>query len=159
MKENVLDVLMYLFDNYMDEDDDIRPDRESLASELRSAGFSLQEIDKALSWLEGLSSLQESNSLIPSINKQSIRIFSEQEKEKLDTDCQGFILFLDNLGAFELHIREIIIDRVMALETDDIDLEQLKWVILLVLFNQPGQEAAFAWIEDVVFEEFSSSLH
>ncbi len=159
MKENVLDVLMYLFDNYMDEDDEVKPDRESLASELRSAGFSLQEIDKALSWLEGLSSLQQSDSLIPSINKQSIRVFSEQEKEKLDTDCQGFILFLDNLGAFELNIREMIIDRVMALETDDIDLEQLKWVILLVLFNQPGQEAAFAWIEDVVFEEFSSSVH
>jgi len=159
MKENVLDVLMYLFDNYMDEDIDVKPDKESLAVELQAAGFSLQEVDKALSWLEGLSSLQQSDDLNTAQNKKSLRIFSEQEKEKLDIDCMGFILFLDNIGAFDLNIREMVIDRVMALETDDIDLEQLKWVILLVLFNQPGQEAAFAWIEDVVFEEFSSSIH
>ena len=48
--------------------------------------------------------------------------------------------------------RELVIDRVMALESEEIDLEQLKWLILLVLFNQPGQEAAFAWMEDLVFE-------
>jgi len=159
MKENVLDVLMYLFDNYMDQDNDLRSDRDSLALELQEAGFSLQEVDKALSWLEGLSTLQESNDLDSTQNKKSLRIFSEQEKQKLDPECMGFILFLDNIGAFELNIREMIIDRVMALETSEIDLEQLKWVILLVLFNQPGQEAAFAWIEDVVFEELSSSIH
>ena len=71
----------------------------------------------------------------------------------------GFLLFLDNIGAFDMHVREMIIDRVMALETSEIDLEQLKWVMLLVLFNQPGQEAAFAWIEDVMFEEASNSVH
>jgi Smg protein len=159
MKENVLDVLMYLFDNYMDEENDVKSDRESLAVELQEAGFSLQEVNKALSWLEGLSTLQQSNDLNKSQNRKSIRVFSEQEKKKLDSECMSFILFLDNIGAFDLNIREMIIDRVMALETNEIDLEQLKWVILLVLFNQPGQEAAFAWIEDVVFEEFSSSVH
>jgi len=159
MKENVLDVLMYLFENYMDEDSDARSDRESLAIELQEAGFSAQEVDKALSWLEGLSTLQESEDLNKTKNRKSLRIFSKQEKEKLNPECMGFILFLDNIGAFDLNIREMIIDRVMALETREIDLEQLKWVILLVLFNQPGQEAAFAWIEDVVFEESSSSLH
>ncbi|HFE37743.1 MAG TPA: DUF494 domain-containing protein [Gammaproteobacteria bacterium] len=159
MKENVLDVLMYLFDNYMDEDDETKPDRDSIAAELQAAGFSLPEVDKALSWLEGLSWLQQSSELNAAPNKKSLRVFSAQEKKKLDTECMGFILFLDNIGAFDLNVREMVIDRVMALETSEIDLEQLKWVILLVLFNQPGQEAAFAWIEDVVFEEFSSSVH
>jgi len=159
MKENVLDVLMYLFDNYMDDDNDVKSDRETLAVELQEAGFSLQEVDKALSWLEGLSTLQQSEDLNTTRNRKALRVFSEQEKKKLDPECMGFILFLDNIGAFDLSIREMIIDRVMALETNEIDLEQLKWVILLVLFNQPGQEAAFAWIEDVVFEELSSSIH
>ena len=39
MKENVLDVLMYLFQNYMDDEVDIDPDRESIQSELLAAGF------------------------------------------------------------------------------------------------------------------------
>lgn len=159
MKENVLDVLMYLFDNYMDYEEESKPDRESLAAELQTAGFTVTEINKALSWLEGLSSLQESDDLGVNKTQKSIRLFSSKEKEKLNTECMGFILFLDNIGAFDVNVREMVIDRVMALETDEIDLEELKWVILLVLFNQPGQEAAFAWIEDVVFEEFSSNVH
>ncbi len=162
MKENVLDVLMYLFENYMEEDEDddsSKQDRTALTVELQQAGFHLSEIEKAIAWLEGLSDLQDNE---PSGNKQhkkSFRVFSEQEKQKLNRECMGFILFMDNIGAFDQHIREIIIDRVMALEAPEIDLEQLKWVILLVLFNQPGHEAAFEWIEDVVFDEISSSIH
>jgi Smg protein len=47
----------------------------------------------------------------------------------------------------------------MALATDEIDLTQLKWIILMVLFNQPGQEEAYAWMEDLMFEGLSDYLH
>ena len=50
-------------------------------------------------------------------------------------------------------------DRVMALETEQIDLEELRWVILMVLFNQPGLEEAYAWMEDLVFDGFGVYLH
>jgi len=52
-----------------------------------------------------------------------------------------------------------VIDRLMALEGDDIDLEKLKWVVLMVLFSQPGQENAFARMEDLVFEERPAVVH
>jgi len=165
MKENVLDVLMYLFENYMDHEEEgeeegaNQPDNAALSIELQQAGFHESDINKAISWLEGLSDLQDSelNDVIQ--NTKSFRVFSEQEKRKLNRDCMGFILFMDHIGAFNQNLREIIIDRVMALEAPEIDLEQLKWVMLLVLFNQPGNEAAFEWIEDVVFDEISSSIH
>ena len=159
MKENVLDVLMYLFENYMDDETETKSDPESIATELREAGFASLEIDKAFVWLEGLANLQQSNSLRSIQSKKSVRVFSEQEKQKLNQECMSFILFLDNIGAFDQNVREMVIDRVMALESQEIDLEQLKWVILLVLFNQPGLEAAYTWIEDVIFEEASSSIH
>ena len=159
MKENVLEVLMYLFENYMDEEAEIKPDPELITTELREAGFASIEIDKAFDWLEGLSNLQQSNDIQADQSRKSIRVFSDQEKQKLNPDCMGFILFLDNIGAFDQSVREMIIDRVMALETHEIDLEQLKWVMLLVLFNQPGQEAAYTWIEDVIFEESASNIH
>ena len=165
MKENVLDVLMYLFENYMDEEEDsTKQDRSALTVELQEAGFHLSEIEKAISWLEGLSDLQDSefqdaNTKKPKQSKKTFRIFADQEKQKLNQDCMGFIMFMDNIGAFDQNTREIVIDRVMALDAPEIDLEQLKWVILLVLFNQPGHEAAFEWIEDVVFDEVSSSIH
>ena len=58
MKENVFDVLMYLFENYMDEDPEISQDQETLSSELSQAGFPKGEINKAFTWLEGLSNLR-----------------------------------------------------------------------------------------------------
>ena len=54
MKENVLDVLMYLFENYFYDEPDDEPDRESMEENLHLAGFSNAEIDKAFDWLDGL---------------------------------------------------------------------------------------------------------
>ena len=159
MKENVLDVLMYLFEHYMDEDTELQPDKDLIESELVEAGFARPEVSKALTWLEGLSAQQDA-AHTDQVFTGSLRIYTRKEMEKLDVASRGFLLFLEQVGVLDLHMRELIIDRVMALETDDIDLDQLKWVVLMVLFNQPDQEASFAWIEDLVFDERASvSLH
>lgn len=157
MKENVLDVLMYLFQNYMDDDLETEPDRESLQVELMEAGFPLPEIHKAFDWLDDLAERTEQPQT--AIHAHSIRLYTAQEMSKLDTECRGFLLFLEQSGIVNAATRELIIDRVMALETDEIDIERLKWVIMMVLFNQPGQEGAFDWIEDMVFDGFSGNLH
>ena len=54
MKENVLDVLMYLFETYVDADAEPEPDQSQLRGELVRAGFGGVEIDRALDWLDGL---------------------------------------------------------------------------------------------------------
>ncbi|MEO5703313.1 MAG: DUF494 family protein [Gammaproteobacteria bacterium] len=159
MKENILDVLMYLFENYMDNDVDRNPDQETLKLELVEAGFTQAEINKAFIWLEGLAVLQDSLPSHTLKSGRSIRIFTDQEAEKVGIECRGFLLFLEQVGVLDQANRELVIDRVMALETEEIDLEQLKWVVLMVLFNQPGQEAAFAWVEDLVYEETAGTLH
>jgi Smg protein len=57
MKESVLDVLMYLFETYMEEEDQPEADRDILRSELARAGFGEVQVDRALDWLDGLSAL------------------------------------------------------------------------------------------------------
>ncbi len=47
----------------------------------------------------------------------------------------------------------------MALESEEISLDDIKWVVLMVLFSQPGQETAYARMEDLVFEERMSAVH
>ena len=59
MRENVLDVLMYLFETYMDNDIEEEPDHNEMRDELEQAGFGDLEIDRALEWLDGLTSGQE----------------------------------------------------------------------------------------------------
>jgi Smg protein len=157
MKENVFDVLMYLFENYyMDEDSTVTPDRESVQQELSQAGFPTLEINRAFVWMEGLAS--EPNPP-DTQSDRSLRLFSSIEMDRLDTDCRGFILFLEQMDVLTPASRELAIDRAMALENEDFDLEQLKWVILMVLINQPGEEAAYTWVEDLVSDNISNHLH
>jgi Smg protein len=45
------------------------------------------------------------------------------------------------------------------LETDEFDEEKLKWVVLMVLFNQPGAESSYAWMEDFVYDDAPEWVH
>jgi Smg protein len=47
----------------------------------------------------------------------------------------------------------------MALDQDELDLDDLKWVVLMVLFNQPGSEAAYAWMETQMFADEPEPVH
>ncbi|WP_414673453.1 DUF494 family protein, partial [Methylophaga sp. UBA2689] len=51
MKENVIDVLLYLFENYIDTENSSQPDKDVLELELEQVGFQEMEIHKALDWL------------------------------------------------------------------------------------------------------------
>jgi Smg protein len=160
MKEGVLDILIYLFENYFDGDLDEgdEPDRDTLKAELEHAGFPSGEVERALCWLEDLASDPTRNSGTPT-GRGAIRVFGALEQARLDTDCRGFLVHLENVGILSPEQRELVIDRLMALEGDDIDLEKLKWVVLMVLFSQPGQETAFSRMEDLVFEEQPGAVH
>ena len=159
MKQNVVDVLVYLFQNYISDDAEVQGDRESVHSELVEAGFPYAEVDKALQWLEGLAVQPDSsNDRVPA-GALSVRVFAAEEIRKLDGEARSFLIDLENTGIISPDGRELIMDRVMALETEQIDLEELRWVILMVLFNQPGLEEAYAWMEDLVFDGFGVYLH
>lgn len=158
MKENMFDVLMYLFEHYyMDDESELSPDRESLHSELVEIGFPAAEINQAFEWLEDLS--KQKPVIEAPYTSSALRVFSDRENERLDAESRGFLLYLEQMGILTPSAREHVIDRVMALDTEDFDIGQLKWVILMVLFNQPGAEAAYAWMEDLVFDSLPGYIH
>ncbi|MGK0297454.1 MAG: Smg protein [Gammaproteobacteria bacterium] len=159
MKETVFDVLMYLFNNYLDDDYELNTDQDSLRKVLMLAGFEENQVKKAFDWLESLSyqDLTKNDKKTPS--SISHRIFNDHEMDKLGTDCRGLITYLEQADILDSGDRELVIDRVMALESDEIDIYQLKWVVLMVLLNQPGKEAAFTWMEGVVMDQMETGFH
>jgi Smg protein len=159
MKEGVLDILIYLFENYFDGelDDGFEPDRETLKQELERAGFAAPEVERALGWLEELATSPVRAEL--GSTARAIRIFDALEQTRLDTDCRGYLVHLEQIGILSPTQRERVIDRLMALDGDEIDIEKLKWVALMVLFSQPGEETAFSRMEDLVFEDRSGAIH
>ena len=82
-----------------------------------------------------------------------------EECERLDASCRGFLLFLEQIQVLNLETREMVIERVLALDTAEFDLEDLKWVILMVLFNIPGCENAYQQMEELLFEVNEGMLH
>ena len=151
MKESVLDILIHLFENFLDTDDDSAPSRNALKQELEQAGYPEADIERALAWLESLAA--DPDRAMNEGTARAVRVFSGHEQVRLDTDVRGYLLHLENLGILSAAQREVVIDRLLALEADDIDIEQLKWVVLMVLFSQPGQENAYQRMEDLVYDE------
>ena len=158
MKETVLDVLMYLFETFVDAEDEPEPDRNELREELERAGFRNREIDRALDWLDGLNAAalpeKEQTETAP-----TFRIYDVVERDRFDSHSRGYLLYLEQCGILNALQREIVIDRLLALDSDEIDIEQIKWVVMMVLFSQPGQEQAYARMEDLVFAESPTWLH
>lgn len=159
MTENVLDVLMYLFENYLFDSDEPAPDRDSLQVQLLEAGFPISQVRKALDWLDALAEHRHDPDMISGA-EPPMRLYTDSERNRLDAECRGFLMHLEHVGVLDAASRELVVDRVMALEHDEaVDLDDLKWLILLVLFNQPGQEAACAWMETLLLEPIAELAH
>lgn len=158
MKENVIDVLMFLFDNYLGIDG-IPDDEITLASELAEAGFQAKTINKAFHWLGELADLKNNPQDGAPITSQAMRAYLPQEQQKLDVACRGFLYQLEALGLLDIHTREMIIDRAMAIEVDQLSLQQFKRIVGLVILNGGCPEEAIGWIEDLLYDETEALLH
>ena len=80
----MFDILMYLFENYVHSEVEMLVDEDELTQELTRAGFHQSAIIKALSWLERLASLQESDQpYLCNHDQHSFRIYTENEMESV----------------------------------------------------------------------------
>jgi Smg protein len=157
----MFDILMYLFENYIHSEAEVMVDHESLTDELTRAGFHQDEIYKALNWLEKLAALQDTDAYpyLTRVGRRSVRVYTDDEMHLLDVECRGFLLFLEQVNVLDFTTREMVIDRVMELDTKFFSIDDLKWVVLMVLFNVPGKESAYSQMEDLIFDEQEGPLH
>ncbi len=158
----MMDILMYLFETYIHSDAELQVDQDELEDELLRAGFHQNDIYKALLWLEELAALQQSDAhsaISTCSTSASTRIYTVNEIERLDVECRGFLLFLEQVNVLTTETREMVIDRVMGLETTEFELEDLKWIILMVLFNVPGNESAYTTMEELLYTKEQGLLH
>ena len=148
MKETALDVLMYLFENYQEGEFSDADNQDTLYEELVAAGFPDDEVRHAFGWLDGLAEQRQ----LPIVFGPSgaLRIYAREEQARISTECRGFLMYLEQLGIIDGGLRELVIDRLMALK-EEVDLERVKWVCLLVLMNQPDAEEAFGPLEEMVY--------
>ena len=158
MTESVLDVLMYLFETAGEDGLPPEPNRDGLREELERAGFHHREIERALEWLDGLAGHRGGDVARPP-TERAVRIYARSERTRLDAEGRGYMMYLEQIGILSPHQRELVIDRLMALDSEEIDVDDIKWVVLMVLFSQPGEESAYARMEDLVFDDRAWVVH
>jgi Smg protein len=127
----MFDVLVYLYENYWRPD--ACPEPKQLSRKLSAAGFERDEIQDALRWLDGLASTAEACTGTPV--PESMRIYTEAEHEVLGETSIGFIMFLESAGVMPVPMREMVIDRALAVGGGPMELEDLKIIVLMVFWS------------------------
>src|SRR4029453_18299857 len=128
------DFLCFLFENCQQAE--LAYDSDRVAKKLSAAGFEDSDISEALHWLDGvLRAPQAVREPLPDL-KASFRAYAPRELAKLDAPCRGFLLTLEQSGILNAETREVVIERALAATGDSLSLEQLKLVVLMVVWNQ-----------------------
>ena len=157
---SVLDILIYVFDRYMLVEMPAVPQREHLARDLERAGFARAKVERALDWLTDLAFRQERAAPVPAgAQPQGVRVFTDGELMRLSTECRGLLLTLERAQVLTAQQREVVIERMLALDADEPDTEQLNWVVLMVLSSQPGCELAVEKLGGLMLEASVNAPH
>lgn len=131
----MFDILVFLYETY--QHPDICKDAEKVAKALSEEGFHQSEISDALDWLSQLpissSSFATHN---PAHTNTSWRIYVGRERAQLGDETIQFIQQLELTQVITPFQREIIIERAMAINVGPITPDQLRIVILMLLWSQ-----------------------
>lgn len=139
----MFDVLVYVYEHYWR--GDVCPELPQLGRKLSAAGFDADEIQQALSWLAGLNSAAQNADLIH-VHQQrvapayvqsplSMRVYSDAEQQHLGSACLGFITFMETAGIMSAQMREIVVDRAMAVTDHPVGPDDLKIIVLMVYWS------------------------
>jgi Smg protein len=148
MDNTVFDILVYVFDHYQFAELPAATERAEIARDLEVAGFRGVTVQRALDWLAALADQRSQPDL--DANARTFRLYTPEECARLDADCRGLLLALERGGILAPTQREIVIERLLALDGEELSLEQVKWVVLMVLTSKASDAAACERFADLV---------
>tara|TARA_B110000444_G_scaffold172960_1_gene161810 strand:+ start:1447 stop:1908 length:462 start_codon:yes stop_codon:yes gene_type:complete len=153
----MFELLIYMFENYLSSKNYI--DYNNVSMELEAAGFDNEDIEDAFDWFSQLKVMSDKTPLAKgTFNNENLRIFTEKEYKKISSDGLGFILFLEQAKILTPAEREIIVDRAMALNQNIITIDEVRWVVMMALWNN-GKENDYLFVEDALYAKDSMVIH
>ena len=81
-----------------------------------------------------------------------MRIYDEEEHDRLPAACRGFINFLEQHDAVDAALREAIIERALALPDAEVSLDRLKVIVLAVIWRYRHEVDALI-LEELLAED------
>ncbi|WP_326535611.1 DUF494 family protein [Pseudorhodoferax sp.] len=126
----MFEVLAYVYENYWR--GDACPEPQQLGRKLSAVGFEAEEISQALDWLSGLRGGTVHEALPASA---ATRVYTVAEQDHLGAECLGFVHLLEGAGVLPGALRELVLDRAMAVPGAPVTLSDLKIIVLMVYWS------------------------
>jgi Smg protein len=152
----MFEVLVFMFENYFS--NHALPDNESLALELSAAGFEQSDIVGAVDWFHEMKTMLTEPPAVYSHKHTGLRVFANAELKKISVESISFILFLQQANVINDVERDLIVDRAMALKQEQINIEEMRWITMIALWNE-GREKDYLFVEDALFNPRGLTLH
>ena len=152
----MFEVLVFMFENYFA--NHAMPGNDVMEQELSAAGFEQNDILGAFDWYEEMQSRLNKSNVAYSHVYTGFRIFSELELKKLSLESISFILFLHQANVINNMERDLIVDRAMALKQQTIKVEEMRWIVMIALWNE-GREKDYLFVEDALFNPRGLTFH
>ena len=149
----MLDLLIYLFENYISTKPKLN--MNAITVELEEAGFNNKDISSAFDWFNHLEKLSNGPELT---NKNSIRVLSHKEYEKISKEGFTFLTFLLNAKILNPKEFEVILDQIMILNQKYINIDEMRWIVMMTLWKS-GKENSYLFVEDSLFHNKRTQLH
>jgi Smg protein len=149
----MLDLLIYLFENYISTKPKLN--MNDITVELEEAGFNDKDISSAFDWFNHLEKINNSFELT---NKDSLRVLSKKEYEKISSEAFTFLTFLLNAKILNSTEFEVILDQIMILNQKSINIDEMRWIVMMTLWKS-GKENSYLFVEDSLFQNKRTELH
>jgi len=150
----MFDVLVYLYEHYWRPD--ACPESDLLVRKLSAVGFEEDEISEALTWLDGLQTVTQ-HAVLPATDSSS-RVYCEVELDRLGTEALGFLQFLESAGVLTPTLREVVLDRVLAVPRGPVAIEDFKILVLLVFWSL-GEEPDALILDELFVDDEDRLIH
>ena len=152
----MFEVLVFIFENYIAHH--ALPDDDVMAQELSAAGFNQQDIQGAVGWFQEMRSMLTQPPAVYSHQHSATRILTDSELKKINIESISFVLFLRQANVINDVERDLIIDRAMALKQEQVNIEEMRWITMIALWNE-GREKDYLFVEDALFNPRGLTLH
>jgi Smg protein len=149
----MLDLLIYLFENYISTKPKLN--MNDITVELEEAGFNDKDISSAFDWFNHLEKISNGCKLT---NKNSLRVLSQNEYEKISSEAFTFLTFLLNAKILNSTEFEVILDQIMILNQKSINIDEMRWIVMMTLWKS-GKENSYLFVEDSLFQNKRTELH
>ena len=149
----MLDLLIYLFENYISTKPKLN--MNDITVELEEAGFNDKDISFAFDWFNHLEKISNGFELT---NKDSLRVLSKKEYEKISSEAFTFLTFLLNAKILNSTEFEVILDQIMILNQKSINIDEMRWIVMMTLWKS-GKENSYLFVEDSLFQNKRTELH